>query len=84
MANDNAFPQRLLRASDLTFSTAISAEYAAEETQKHAQNILQLMRSVDFTTKLPTKNQKKKKLRNENFEMALIPEETAQHMESRV
>ena len=42
------------------------------------------MRSVGFTTKLPTKNQKKKKLRNENFEMALIPEETAQHMESRV
>ena len=83
MANDNAFPQRLLRASDLTFSTAISAEYAAEETQKHAQNILQLMRSVDLTTKLPTKNQKKK-LRNENFEMALIPEENAQHMESRV
>ena len=37
----NAFHERLLRESDLTLSSAISAGHAAEKTRKHACKILQ-------------------------------------------
>ena len=40
-----------------------------------------LISSVNLVTKFPTKTQKRK-LRNVNFEMAPIPEENTQHMES--
>ena len=39
--NDNAFRERLLRESDLTLSKAINAGHVAEETRKHACEILQ-------------------------------------------
>ena len=38
--NDNAFRERHLRESGLTLSRAISAGHAAEETRKHAREIL--------------------------------------------
>ena len=46
--NDNAFRERLLRESDLTLSRGISAGHAAEETRKHAREILQLQSSADL------------------------------------
>ena len=65
--NDNAFRERHLRESGLTLSRAISAGHAAEETRKHAREILlsqsaaglhKLISSVNLT-KVPTKNQKR-------------------------
>ena len=65
--NDNAFCERHLRESGLTLSRAISAGHAAEETRKHAREILlsqsaaglhKLISSVNLT-KVPTKNQKR-------------------------
>ena len=79
--NENAFLERLLRESDLTLSRAISAGHAAEETRKHACEILQFQSAAEFykinklhkpLTKLPTKNQMRL-LRNANFAMAPIP-----------
>ena len=90
--NDTAFRETLLRESDLTLSRAISAGHTAEETQKHAHEILQsqsalistkLISSINLVTKVPTKNQNKY-LRNVNFTMAPIPEENVQHVESHV
>ena len=46
--NDNAFRERLLRESDLTLSRAISAGHAAEETRKHAREILQSQSGADL------------------------------------
>ena len=46
--NDNAFRERLLRESDLTPSTAISAGHVAEETQKHAREILQFQSTANL------------------------------------
>ena len=37
---DNSFPKKLLRECDLTLSKAINANYAADETHKHACEIL--------------------------------------------
>ena len=79
--NENAFLERLLRESDLTLSRAISAGHAAEETRKHAREILQFQSAAEFykinklhkpLTKLPTKNQMRL-LWNANFAMAPIP-----------
>ena len=47
-ANDNAFRERLLRESDLTFSRAISAGHVAEETRKHTREILQFQSGTDL------------------------------------
>ena len=38
--NDNSLRERLLRESELTLPKAISAGHAAEETRKHAREIL--------------------------------------------
>ena len=46
--NDNAFRETLLRESDLTLSRAISAGHTAEETQKHAHEILQSQSAPDL------------------------------------
>ena len=46
--NDNAFCERHLRKSDLTLSKAISAGHAAEETRKHAREILQSQSASDL------------------------------------
>ena len=47
-SNDNAFRERLLRESDLTLSRAISAGHAAEETRKHACEILQFQSGANL------------------------------------
>ena len=46
--NNNAFRERLLREFDLTPSRAISAGHAAEETWKHACEILQFQSGADL------------------------------------
>ena len=38
--NDNSLRERLFRESELTLPKAISAGHAAEETRKHAREIL--------------------------------------------
>ena len=44
---DNSLRERLLRECDLTLSKAISAGHAAEETRKHAREILRSQPSAD-------------------------------------
>ena len=46
--NENAFQGRFLRESDLTLLRTISAGCAAEETQKHAHEILQSKSTADL------------------------------------
>ena len=46
--NDNTFRERLLRESDLTLSKVISAGLAAEETRRHAREILQFQSAADL------------------------------------
>ena len=46
--DSDAFRERLLRESDLTFLGAISAEHAAEETRKHACKIRQSQSTADL------------------------------------
>ena len=46
--NDNAFRERLLREFDLTLSRIISAGLAAEETRRHAPEILQFQSAADL------------------------------------
>ena len=45
---DNSLRERLLRECDLTLSKAISAGHAAEETRKHAREILRSQPSADI------------------------------------
>ena len=58
---DNSLRERLLRECDLTLSKAISANHAAEETCKHAHEILRSQPSADvdkiFKKKLNKFNQ---------------------------
>ena len=46
--NHDAFREKLLRESGFTLSRGISAGHAAEETRKHAREILQLQSSADL------------------------------------
>ena len=57
---DNSLRERLLRECDLTLSKAISAGHAAEETRKHAREILRSQPSADIDKIF------KKKLNNSN------------------
>ena len=45
---DNSLRERLLRECDLTLSKAITAGHAAEETRKHAREILRSQPSADI------------------------------------
>ena len=59
-ADDSAFRVRLPRESDLTLSRAINAEHAAEETWKHAHEVLQFQWTTDLQkTNHPYENQNK-------------------------
>ena len=44
----NSLRERLLRESELTLPKAISAGHAAEETRKHAREILQSNETIDL------------------------------------
>ena len=46
--NDNSLKERLLRESELTLSKAISAGHAAEETRKHACEILKSNETINL------------------------------------
>ena len=46
-SKDNSLRERLLRECDFTLSKAISAGNAAEETRKHAREILRSQPSAD-------------------------------------
>ena len=46
--NDNSLRERLLRESELTLPKAMSAGHAAEETRKHAREILQSNETIDL------------------------------------
>ena len=45
---DKSFRERLLRECDLTLSKAISAGHAAEETRKHAREIIRSQPTADI------------------------------------
>ena len=46
--NDNSLRERLLRESELTLPKAMSAGHAAEETRKHAREILQSNETINL------------------------------------
>ena len=46
--NDNSLRERLLRESELTLSKAIFAVHAAEETRRHAREILKSNETADL------------------------------------
>ena len=46
--NDNSLRERLLRESELTLPKAISAGHAAEETRKHAREILKSNETINL------------------------------------
>ena len=56
--NDNALRERLLRDSELTLSRTISAGHVAEETQKHAYEIVQSQQKKPFESLLSPKSKK--------------------------
>ena len=64
---DNSLRERLLRECDLTLSKAISAGHAAEETRKHAREILRSQPSADIDKIFKKKlNKSNHNTRNQN------------------
>ena len=64
---DNSLRERLLRECDLTLSKAISAGHAAEETRKHAREILRSQPTADIDTIFKKKlNKSSHNTRNQN------------------
>ena len=56
--NDNALCERLLRESNLTLLRTTTAGNIAEETQKHAYEILQSQQKKPFESLLSPKSKK--------------------------
>ena len=75
---DNSLRERLLRECDLTLSKAISAGHAAEETRKHAREILRSRPSADidkiFKKKLnnSNRNTRNQNAREESVNFAIV------------
>ena len=73
---DNSLRERLLRECDLTLSKAISAGHAAEETRKHAREILRSQPSADIDKIFKKKlNKSNHNTRNQN-KRDLVPKLT--------